>query len=150
MIQKRTISLHNRNSFSLIEIVFTIAIISVLLIVAVPKLDTILNNSTLVQVKSTVLLIREGINTKRNKLLLQNNQEDLETLDDGDGDLFSKILKSPIKQSTTPTPNGWVQVGQNSYQVYIENGEFVVFEYDNANYTFECDLENPYCLKVSQ
>jgi len=133
-----------QKAFSIIEIIFTLAIISIILVVALPKIDNILNSSKITQAKTTISLIREGITKEKNKLLLSNSLENLDSLDEGDENLFSKVLDTPIFEKTN-----WQRVETNSYKVSINETQSVIFTYDSTNYSFDCDYKEPLCKELT-
>lgn len=139
-----------KKSFSLIEIIFTIAIISIILAVSIPKMKDTLFNSNKVKIKNDILQIREAITKYKNKMILQNRLVELEELDDGDEFLFNKILNNPIIASNELKASAWSKVSQNTYKVYINSTNNVEFKYDSTNYTFDCDFENEHCKELSQ
>lgn len=138
-----------QKAFSIIEILFVIAVISIILIVALPKLNTIFNSAHKTQIKSTITLIREGIVKEKNKLLLANSLETLNTLDDGDEFLFTKVLATPIKESANTEANSWVRISSNNYKVYLDETTTVEFIYDPITYTFDCDFNEPLCKELT-
>lgn len=138
-----------KKSFSIIEILFVIAVISIILIVALPKVDNIFQSSHITQIKTTVTLIREGIVKEKNKLLLENSLEELDTLDNGDKYLFKNVLASPIIESTTLKANSWVRVATNSYKVYLDDTQSVLFTYNNETSSFDCDFDEPLCQEIT-
>lgn len=139
----------NYKAFSIIEIIFTLAIISILLIVAVPKMNDIFKSSYKTQIKSTITLIREGIVKEKNRLLLANSLETLHSLDDGDEKLFSKVLQTPILESTTQKGGNWIRIGVNSYKVFIDDTNEITFNYDPDTYSFDCDFNNELCKELT-
>jgi len=139
-----------KRAFSLIEIIFVIAIISIVLIVAIPKLGNTLNNANTNKIKSDILLIREGLNNYKNKMILQGSTTTLESLEENDTYLFSKILQNPIYSSEKPKIGSWCKISNTSYRVYIENGDSVEFVYDNDDYSFDCDDDNLFCQELTQ
>lgn len=137
-------------AFSLIEIVFALAIISLVLMVAVPKFHTTINNAHLSQIKSTIILIRQGIIQKSNELILQNNSTPLSSLDENSLELFSNILPNPIQSSLKQEPSAWSKVSSYDYKVYLDHNNFVTFTYDPTDQSFDCNQDNEYCKELSQ
>lgn len=137
-----------KKAFSLIEIIFTIAIISIILIVALPKLNNTLQSANTSKIKSDILLIREAVYNYNNKMILKGTTTVLETLEDDDEYLFNTILQNPIKASTKQNIGSWSKVSKTTYKVYIENGNSVEFVYDSNNCTFACDEENQFCQEL--
>lgn len=135
--------------FSIIEIIFVLAIISIILIVATPKMKNIFLNSYKTQIKSNITLIREGIAKEKNRLILANSMETLNSLDDGDENLFKKVLQTPILESQIPKGGNWMRVGLNSYKVFIDDSTEITFNYDPNSYSFDCDFNNKLCKELT-
>ena len=138
-----------KKAFSIIEIIFTLAIISIILVVATPKVKNIFEKANTTQIKATISLIREGIVKEKNRLLLSNSLDKLYSLDDGDRNLFNKVLSTPIIEVDTPEANGWVRVSNNSYKVFIDDTQSIVFEYDPNTYSFDCNYEESLCKELT-
>lgn len=136
--------------FSIIEVIFTLAIISILLIVAVPQIDDLLKKSYKTQIKSTITLIRKGIVKEKNRLLLANSLDRLDSLDDGGENLFSKVLSVPVKESSTLKNNSWQRESQNSYKVYFNAHENIIFTFDPDTYSFDCNFNEPLCKELTE
>lgn len=137
-------------AFSLIEIIFALAIISIILMVAVPKFQNILNSTHMNQIKTTIILIREGILRESNKLILKNDSSSLNSLDKDDINLFSKVLRTPVISSNKQKIDSWSKTSSNSYKVYINDTQSVTFTYDPQNHSFDCDFNDPNCKELSQ
>jgi len=136
-------------AFSIIEIIFILAIISIILVVALPKTKDIFAKANTTQIKTTIALIREGIVKEKNRLFLANSMENLHSLDDGDTNLFKKVLSTPIIEIDTPKANGWIRVSNNSYKIYLNDTESVVFNYDPNSYSFDCNFNEPLCKELT-
>jgi prepilin-type N-terminal cleavage/methylation domain-containing protein len=139
-----------KRAFSLIEIIFALAVISIILIVAIPKLGDTLNNTNINKIKSDILIIREGLNNYKNKKILKGDTSTLESLEDDDQYLFNKILQNPIQSTSKIKVGGWDKTSTVTYRVYIEDGNSVEFVYDSDDYSFECDEDNLFCQELTQ
>lgn len=139
-----------KKAFTLIEIIFILVIISIILMVAVPKFQNTLTATNLNQIKTTIVLIREGILRESNKLILQNDLSKLNTLDSDSINLFSKVLRTPIISSDTQKINSWSKLSTTSYNVYINDKQKVTFTYDPLEQSFDCDFSDPNCKELSQ
>jgi prepilin-type N-terminal cleavage/methylation domain-containing protein len=139
-----------KQAFSLIEIIFTLAIVSIILMVAVPKFQDTLNATNLNQIKTTIILIREGILRESNRLILKNDASKLDSLDIDNSNLFSKVLRVPIISSDKHKINSWSKVATNSYAVYINDTQKVIFTFDPTKQSFDCDYDEDNCKELSQ
>ncbi len=137
-------------AFSLLEIIFAIAIISIITMVAIPKLGKSIDKTNFVKIKSDILLIRDGINRYKNNLILKANNETLDTLDNDNNLLFSKVLKYPILSSMTQKSGTWNKLSDNTYIVWIDDKENLKFMYNNLNNTFDCDKSDENCKAFTQ
>lgn len=139
-----------KRAFSLIEMIFTIVIISILLAVSIPKLGNILSSSKIIEIKSDIVLIREAILKYKNKMILKNEPYDLDVLDTDQENLFSKILPSPIIASGEKKIGAWSKIESNRYKIFIDNQNSVDFIYKSSDFSFDCDLKNIFCKELSQ
>ncbi len=139
-----------KKSFSIIEIIFTISIISIILVVAIPKLNNSLESAQTMKIKNDIVLIREAITKYKNKMILKNNLSTIATLDDNSKLLFNKILQNPIVASNEQKISSWSKLSTNTYKVFIDNINSVNFTYNSSNYTFNCNSENIYCKELTQ
>ena len=137
-------------AFSLIEIIFTIAIISIIAMVAVPKLRNTLSSANIVKIKSDITIIRNGLKEYKNKMILSNNSESLDSLETTQTLLFDKILTYPIIASNTNKSTSWNKISNEKYTVWIDSTVNVEFIYDKTNYTFDCDIDDNYCKELTQ
>ena len=137
-----------KKGFSLLEILFVLAIITIIITVAVSKFDTAFAKTNITKIKSDVLQIRAAITLKKNKMILKNQNETLEKLDDNDQNLFNLILDVPIIATTSQKQNSWSKQSDTTYKVYMENS-FVLFTYDANSFSFDCDIANPLCKKLN-
>jgi len=139
-----------KKGFSLLEIIFVIAIIGIIITVALPKLDENLAKANKIKIKNDITMIREGIIQYRDKMILQNNSSTIDTLDEDNEQLFSKILTYPIVASKKQNINAWSKISDTSYKVYVDGQNSVEFLYDKVEYTFDCDQNDEFCKELSQ
>ena len=138
------------DAFSLIEIIFAVAIVSIIAIVAIPKLSTSLDKTNFIKIKSDILLIRDGLNRYKNKQILKGETSTLDSLDDNSNLLFNKILKYPIVSSSSKKISTWKKISDSSYTVWLDNETTLEFVYNKANYTFDCSKNDENCIEFSQ
>jgi len=134
-----------KKAFSLIEIIFTLMIISIIVTVAVSKFDLALNSANLNKIKADIIQIRAGINLYKNKLILKNDSSSFTTLDENNSALFSRVLNTPIQASSKE----WTQTSPTKYTVFIDSENSVQFTFDSTNYTFTCNISNTHCKELS-
>jgi len=139
-----------KKSFSLLELIVVIVILSIIVTVAIPKFTTGVEKSNLVKIKSDIMLIRTGINGYKDKAILKAQDLDLETLEDDSNYLFSKVLTYPIKPTSTPKAASWEKISNESYRVWIDSQSSVIFYYDLDNSTFDCDFKEQFCKELTQ
>ncbi len=138
-----------RKSFSLLEIIFTITIIATITTIAIPKLFFNINTATLTKLKFDVALIRNGINSYKDKQIISNTSNQLNSLDINNNTLFDKILKIPIISNKNKS-GGWSKISLNNYKAWINSDEYVEFIYNQNDLSFNCNLNTNYCEILSQ
>ncbi|MGB3749994.1 MAG: type II secretion system protein [Arcobacteraceae bacterium] len=134
-----------KKAFSLIEIIFTLMIISIIVTVAVSKFDLALNSANLNKIKADIIQIRAGINLYKNSLILKDDSSSFTTLDQHNNALFSKVLDSPIQSSSKE----WTQTSDTTYNLFIDSENSIEFRFDSTNYTFDCDISDTLCKDLS-
>jgi len=134
-------------AFSLLEIVFTILIISTLLVIAMPYFQNSIDKSSFTKLKTELLMIQNGINQYNNKQVISSSGEILDSLEDEDNTyLFSKILPTPIVSNNKN--NSWEKLEENMYIYRFSNNETLLFKYDSTNARFMCDTNEELCKEV--
>jgi len=134
-----------KKAFSLIEIIFTLMIISIIVTVAVSKFDLALGSANLNKIKADIIQIRAGINLYKNSLILENKSVSFTTLDENNNALFSKVLDLPIISSLQE----WTQTSDTTYSLFIDTENSIEFTFDKSNYTFDCDISDTFCKNLS-
>lgn len=130
-----------KKAFSTLEIVIFIVVISTILSFLLPKLNTFLENSDLVKLKSDIALINNGIQKDKSKNILIQKYGNINKLDGAKIDvknekLFEHILDFPIiSTSTNESKNGyWAKVSddkyifftrKNMYEFLLKDGQFL-------------------------
>ena len=130
-----------KKAFSTLEIVIFIVVISTILSFLLPKLNTFLENSDLVKLKSDIALINNGIQKEKSKNILIQKYGNINKLDGSKIDvknekLFEYILDFPIiSTSTNESKNGhWAKVSddkyifftrKNQYEFLLKDGQFL-------------------------
>ncbi len=149
MIQKITIS---KKAFSLIEIIFAIAIMTVITVVALPKFGDSIDKANIIKIKTDIMLIRNGLVEYKDKMILSNTNTSLISLESETSSdlLFDIVLKYPIISSEIDKSTSWSKLSDNSYKVWINSTEYLIFNYDNTKLTFDCNLNDAYCEELTQ
>ncbi len=138
-----------KKSFSLLEIIFIIIIISIISIVAIPKIFNNIDTATIIKLRSDVTLIRSGIVEFKNKQVLLNSTENLNTLESNSQLLFNKVLSQPILQEEHKS-GSWYKTSSNKYKAWLGKEKFVEFTYNTNDFTFNCNFSQDYCKELSQ
>lgn len=131
--------------FSLIELIFALLIIGVILSYAISVLGNSISKSSIIKLKSDLLIINNGINNTLEKQLFNNQSKNLESLEEDDINLFSNILKNPIQSSSKQ--NSWTKKADNLYSFNL-GSELLDFTYDNQLFLFTCNKNNETCKEV--
>ncbi len=138
-----------KKSFSILEIIFIIVIISILTAIAIPKLFNNISNANIIKLRADVALIRDGIKIYLNNQLLSNESNSLDVLDNNNNSLFELILTTPIISNQNNSGN-WSKSSLNTYHAWIDSTSNVEFIYDNNSNSFDCDFTNDYCKELTQ
>lgn len=138
-----------KKGFSLLEIIFVIAIVSFLISIAVPKFSNTLEKSNIVKIKSDIALIQEALIAYKNKNILKGQNNTLNTLEDDPNLLFSKILHYPLLNKTNNPKGYWEKISNSEYQVYINENKKIKFNYNSSNFTFECNFNEQNCKELT-
>ncbi|MEA2049541.1 MAG: type II secretion system protein [Campylobacterota bacterium] len=137
-------------SFSLLELIFAISLISILTVVAVSKIGSGLDKANIIKIKNDIALIREGLKSYEDKQIYSNKNHILTSLEDSDNFLFDKILTRPILASNKNVAASWSKLSNSSYKVWLNDTESLTFSYKSDDYTFDCDYNNDYCKELTQ
>ena len=136
-----------KRSFSLLELIFVVAIVTIIASTAIGKFSSSLSKATILKLKGDITHIRDGLNNYKNQNILLNSQDSLDDLD-SDGILFKKLLSYPIVSSNTK--GGWEKISSSSYKAWVSKEDFVLFNYDSTNFTFDCDIKDDLCKELTQ
>ena len=143
-------NLQNNKAFSLIEVIFAIAIISIIAMVAIPKLGSSLDKANIIKIKSDIMLIRNGLVEYKNKMTLSQQTDILNSLENSSDILFDKILTNPIIASAESKSTAWSKVSDTTYKVWLTTEENLIFTYNSDEYSFDCDNTISYCQELTQ
>ncbi len=130
--------------------IFAISIISIIAIVAIPKLGNSLDKANIIKIRSDIILIQEALNQYKNRYILSANLEPLDSLEEDNNLLFSKILQYPIVSSAIPKSTSWIKVTNSQYTVWLNSTDSINFTYNSNDFTFKCDKNNNYCKQINQ
>lgn len=136
-----------REGFSLIEIIFVILIIGIISTVALPKLFETSKASSFVKLSSDIAIIQNGLKTFQDKSQMNSEVTALNSLDDDDKNLFSRILENPIVASSSYP--FWSKQNSNSYLFHFDSSTTLEFIYNSQNMTFTCDKNLELCEKLN-
>ena len=135
-----------KQSFSILELIFIVVIVGILATVSIPKLSNTTKTTSLVKLKNELNLINDGIKQYQTKAILQGDDISLDSLDEDDINLFSKVLTNPIISSSDI--NSWSKISNNSYSYRLNSNDDIVFVYDKDDLTFSCDKTLDICKEI--
>ena len=135
-----------KQSFSILELIFIVVIVGILATVSIPKLSNTTKTTSLVKLKNELNLINDGIKQYQTKAILQGDDISLDSLDEDDINLFSKVLTNPIISSSDI--NSWSKISNNSYRYRLNSNDDIVFVYDKDDLTFSCDKTLDICKEI--
>ncbi len=140
-------------AFSLLELLIIITTISIILTFAIPKFSDITNNSTLVELKSNLAIIRNGINKFKTNQILLANSSDITSLDTAQFDkenepLFTKIIDFSLLSTTSSINESkkWIKTSTNSYEYILNPSKKVIFVLEEN--TFKCKSSFDICKEI--
>ena len=141
-----------KKAFTMLELVFVIAVIGILSAVALPKFAASRNDAVIAKAKSTVAGVRMGITTARQQMVLQGQFTPITSLsvsagydkyifDGVNGVTTNPILEYPIRACKDSTSTGcWYTGNRQEYRYYLPASGFVDFNITNNK--FVCKLPN--------
>jgi len=133
-------------SFSIIEIIFTILIISIFSTVAIGKLFHSSSKTILIKAKTDLALIQNGLENYKRKMVLQNQTNSLNSLETNSQYLFSNILTTPFIASTQV--GAWSKYSDKQYRFWIDKNRYIKFRFNKYKLTFDCDKTDNLCQEV--
>ncbi len=147
-----------KKSFTLLEIIVVIILISIISLIAFPKLFLNLTDTSYTIIKSDVALIRSAIVHNRNQNIISGKGEAyMQYLDNAKTNIEGEqlfigmndesILKYPIISTSKEIHKigKWIKTSNNHYEIYIDKYESVEFIYDSTEGTFDCDYKEELC-----
>jgi len=163
----------SRKAFTMIEIVFVIAILGILAAIAIPKFAVTRKDAQISKGRSDIAAIRSAIMTERQSRLIKGDSSFINRLDNGvatnteNVNIFDsnetlsatspKILSYPIK--TKNSDGHWMKTGSNQY-TYKVGSTTETFTYYPTNTTvggvfhpagsFDCNHANTLCKNLTE
>lgn len=151
-----------RKSFTLLEIIFVVAIIAVLTSVVISKSSFSFDRVNLIKLRSEISLIRSAIAEDKNRAVLKNSSKIyIDSLDEASVNksgekLFCGLQNRELLNIDIYSANEnekqigrWIKISQNGYGIWISSSDYVEFTYDPDNGRFECNEKNEICKKVN-
>ena len=147
-----------KSGFTLIELVFVIAVLGILAAIAIPKFAATRTDAVIVSGRSDVASIRTAISTERQKRFMRGDSSYITRLDagvgtgegvllfDSNGTATSKLLTYGI--TTKNADGGWMKTAANTY-TYSVAGTTTTFTYDNTTGIFTC-TSGTYCDNLTK
>lgn len=138
-----------KNSFSLLELIAVIVIVSIMLGFILLNVKDSLNSSVKTRIKSEVTLIRNSIVRNKTKDVLLGEQYSLkldnEVANIDKSELFKNILDFPLTSTTKELKviGNWIKKSSTQYIIYLEDNLFLEFEYENNS--FSCKSQITLC-----
>ncbi len=132
-------------SFSIIEIIFVILILSIVTTLSLPNFFNTLDEAKFDKLRSDIATIQLGLHSYKNMQTMKNQPYNLSTLEDDNQFLFSKILKKPFVSNEN---DGWSKIDDTTYQFHFSSDESLEFYYDSNEMLFDCDIKESLCQKV--
>jgi len=148
-----------RKAFTMIELVFVIAIIGILAAVAIPKLAVTRSDAVITKAKTTFASVRNAIATERQKRILRGKFDKITDLGDTTyafnkfsaitGETQVRVLEYPVKNCATGEQGCWKRTdGLNYIYVFPVSGE-AKFKLDKSRLIC-ADADTTKCDKLTQ
>lgn len=136
-----------KKSFSLLEIIIVIVIISIITTYFLTKSESLIDKTVEVKIKSEIALIRDSITkTSSSSILLGKSKLsslDEESVNKIDSKLFSNVLDMPLLSSSLEEKkiSKWIKTGSNLYRVYLSKDIFLDFKFDSDSFLCVSDID---------
>jgi len=156
-----------RSGYTMLELVFVIAIVGILSAIAIPKFAVSRSDAIIVKAKTTVSSIRSAISSERQKRIMRGDFNAIYKLssssdlgdpifDAFDGDTNNPVLEYPPLSCETATTKGcWRETktgsksgDESEYTFNMPTSGSVVFTLKNNR--FDCDISDSNCKLLTQ
>lgn len=146
-----------KKAFSLLEVIFVIAVLALLSSFALKNGYGFLEKANLTKIKAEVALIRNALNSDKNKRIRQGMTEyplvlDMANINTENESLFAgtqdeKLLTHPLVSTTTSQKEigQFAKISSSHYYAYVDKESFIEFVYNKNDGTFSCDYDNTLC-----
>lgn len=129
-----------KKSFSLLEIIVVVIIISILASFVIEKSNDSLEFANKTKMKSEIAMIRNSI-TKQNTSQILLNNENILSLDEAfineeKSELFKNILDSPLISTSLEKKElgKWIKFSINEYKIYLSENDSLEFKFENNSF----------------
>ncbi len=155
-----------RKAFSLLELILALCIIAILAAIALPYLSVPKQDALLLKLKADYTVIQSAIAAAKNEQMLMNSALNLSVLDEAAVNLSGERLfycskaqilacKTGLNCCTTSilsfgissNSKGWLKTGTRNYRFYLSAKNFVDFEFNADEGSFECQ-NSPLCKEL--
>ena len=143
-----------RKAFTMIELVFVIAVIGILAVIAVPIFSATRDDATLTKAKTTVANIRTALSSEVQARILKadytpitnvggtknsNSSDIFDFFGDASGQTTDRVLEYPTKSCKADAKSCWMRIGSSTYKYYFPSaiGGDVTFTVSGGR--FNCD-----------
>ena len=138
-----------KKAFTMVELVFVIAIIGILSAIAIPKLMVTRDDAKLTKARTTVANVRAALSAHIQKNILKGEYKGTTNVGGGINekvfDFFDnnssgdRVLEYPISQCPKSTSRGcWVYNGDNTYTYRFPSAIGGTIKFEVKNNRFEC------------
>jgi len=139
--------LKERKAFTMLELIFVIAVIGILSAIAIPKFAITKNDAVISKTKTTIASVRSALATKRQKRILRGEFTDLNKTSIGDN--FINLLELKVKDCNLTGCEGWETGGSAIAPTYTFHGSDgdVVFNLTNNRLVCDTTKSSGNCAK---
>jgi type II secretory pathway pseudopilin PulG len=135
-------------SFSLLEIIIVVLVISIIASFAIPKLSNYINKTNMTKLKSQISIIRSELANYKSENILLGNENIIDSLDNAQINiknerLFTKLLDINIisTSNTEKQAGSWLKTSQNSYEFYIDSSTYIKFSLEDEYFICKSSYE---------
>ncbi len=123
-----------RKAFTLVEMVFVVAVIGILMAVAIPKFSATRDDASVTRAKNTLASLRSALTQEAQKRMMEGNYTQISnlggTINSNDSVIFdyfdgdsnnSRVLEYPPLSCKSSASSCWMRTGSNIYLYKFPN-----------------------------
>jgi general secretion pathway protein G len=148
----------SRQAFTMLELVFVVAIIGILSAVAIPRFAATRDDAVISKAKATVSSVRNAMATERQKRVLKGTFGSISSLHSGstlifnafDGNTSTPVLEYPPLKCASGAQGCWQVVAGSPPQYQYVMPVSGTVDFNISNNRFDCDISDSNCRLLTQ